>query len=32
MNSQQLGVGIADTNDDRSAYIVALYVPHGNEY
>jgi glioma pathogenesis-related protein 2 len=34
-NSQQLGAGIAYTNDGRSAYVVAQYLPpgnYGNEY
>lgn len=29
-NSQQLGVGIAYTNDGQSAYVVARYLPPGN--
>ncbi len=31
-NSRQLGVGIAYTNDGHSAYIVARYLPPGNDY
>lgn len=29
-NSQQLGVGLAYTNDQRSVYVVAQYTPPGN--
>jgi hypothetical protein len=35
VNSRQLGIGIAYTNDGYSAYIVAQYLPpgnYGNEY